>query len=46
MEKLVGTSNADPGSSAFLNPGSGMGGKFGSGSRIRNEHPRSFFREL
>ncbi len=38
---------ADPGSGAFLTPGSGIriqGTKSGSG--IRNEHPRSFVREL
>ncbi len=34
----------DPGSGAFLTPGSGMGKKSGSG--IRDEQPGSYFREL
>ncbi len=42
----VNTSVADPdpGSSAFLTPGSGLGKK--SGSWIRNEQPGSYFLEL
>ncbi len=36
----------DPGSGAFLTPRSGMGNKARPGSGIRDEHPRSFFREL
>ncbi len=38
----------DPGSGAFLTPGSGIqdGKKEGSGSGIRNEHPGSNFLEL
>ncbi len=38
----------DPRSGAFLNldPGSGMGKKSGSGIRIRDEQPESYFREL
>jgi hypothetical protein len=38
----------DPGSSAFLTPGSGMGKKSGSGSRIRirDEKTGSYFLEL
>jgi hypothetical protein len=34
----------DPGSGAFLTPGSGMGKKSGSG--IRDEQPGSYFLEL
>jgi hypothetical protein len=39
---------ADPGSGAFLTPGSGMGKKSGFGSGIRDEQPDhgSYFREL
>jgi hypothetical protein len=33
-------------SGAFLTPGSGMGARSGSGIRIRDEHPGSYFREL
>ncbi len=42
------TSVADPGSGALLTPGSGMGKKSGSGSKIqiRDEQPGSYFREL
>ncbi len=40
------TSVADPGSGAFLTPGSGMGRKSASGSGIRDEQPRSYFLEL
>jgi hypothetical protein len=36
----------DPGSDAFLTPGSGMGKKSGSGIRIWDEQPRSYFLEL
>jgi hypothetical protein len=38
----------DPGSGSFLTPKSGMGKKSGSGSgiRIRDEQPGSYFREL
>jgi hypothetical protein len=35
---------ADPGSGAFLNPGSGIGKKIKI--RIRDEHPGLYFREL
>jgi hypothetical protein len=35
----------DPGSVAFLTPGSGKGKKSGSGSGIRDEQPGSYFRE-
>ncbi len=47
-EKKVGTSVADPdpGSGAFLTPGSGMGRKSASGSGIRDEQPGSYFLEL
>jgi hypothetical protein len=37
---------ADPGSGAFLTPGSGMGRKSASGSGIRDEQPASYFLEL
>jgi hypothetical protein len=40
------TSVADPGSGAFLTPGSGMGRKSASGSGIRDEQPESYFLEL
>jgi hypothetical protein len=36
----------DPGSGAFLSPGSGMGRKSASGSRIRDEQPGTYFLEL
>ncbi len=36
----------DPGSVAFLTPGSGMGRKSASGSGIRDEQPGSYFLEL
>ncbi len=36
----------DPGSGAFLTPGSGMGRKSASGSGIRDEQPVSYFLEL
>jgi hypothetical protein len=44
----VNTSVADPdpGSSAFLTPGSGMGKQSVSGSGIRNEQPGSYFVKL
>jgi hypothetical protein len=44
--RYVRYSVADPGSGAFLPPGSGMGKKSGSGIRIRDEPPGSYFREL
>jgi hypothetical protein len=37
---LNSVADPDPGSGAFLTPGSGMGKK-----QIRDEHPRSFFQE-
>jgi hypothetical protein len=40
------SSVADPGSGDFLISGSGMGNNSGSGSRIRDEQPQSYFREL
>jgi hypothetical protein len=40
------TNVTDPGSGAFLTPGSGMGKKSGSGSGIRDEQPGSYFLEL
>ncbi len=50
-QHVVSVADPDPGSSAFLTPGSGfrysgsgMGKKSGSGSRIRNEQP--YFLEL
>ncbi len=45
---LLFCSVADPESGAFLTPGFGIGKKSrsGSGIRIRNKHPRSYFREL
>jgi len=36
----------DPGSGAFLTPGSRMGRKSASGSGIRDEQPGSYFLEL
>jgi hypothetical protein len=36
----------DPGSGAFLTPGSGIGRKSASGSGIRDEQPGSYFLEL
>jgi hypothetical protein len=36
----------DPGSGAFLTPGSGMGRKSAFGSGIRDEQPGSYFLEL
>jgi hypothetical protein len=44
----ISTSVVDPGSGAFLTPGSGMGKKSQSGSEIliRYEQPGSYFREL
>ncbi len=36
----------DPVSGAFLIPGSGMGKNQDPGSRIRDEQPESYFREL
>jgi hypothetical protein len=43
-----GSGIRDPGSGAFLAPGSGMGKKSGSGSGIwiQDEQPGSYFREL
>jgi hypothetical protein len=43
---IAKTSVADPGSGAFLTPGSGMGRKSASGSGIRHEQPGSNFLEL
>jgi hypothetical protein len=37
---------SDPGSGAFLTPGSGMGKNPELGSGIRDEHPGSYFSEL
>ncbi len=44
----VGSSVADPdpGSGAFLTPGSGMGRKSAYGSGIRDKQPGSYFLEL
>jgi hypothetical protein len=42
MKLWVKSSVEDPGSGAFLTPGSGMGKKSG----IRDEKPGSYFREL
>ncbi len=44
IEPRTSVVDPDPGSSNFLTRGSRMGKK--SGSRIQDEHPRSFFREL
>jgi hypothetical protein len=41
---LSSVADPDPGSGAFLTPGSGMGKK--SGIRIRDEQPGSYFLEL
>jgi hypothetical protein len=46
MEDFPKISVADPGSGAFLNPGSGVGKKSGSAIRIRDEQLGSYFREL
>jgi hypothetical protein len=43
---IAKTSVADPGSGAFLTPGSGMGRKSASGSGIRHEQTGSYFLEL
>ncbi len=43
---ILSVSVADPGSGAFLTPGSGMGRKSASGSGIRDEQPGSYFLEL
>ncbi len=42
----ISVADPDPGSGAFLTPGSGMGEKSGPGSGIRNEQPGSYFLEL
>jgi hypothetical protein len=42
----ISVADPDPGSGAFLTPGSGMGKKSGSGIQIRYEQPGSYFREL
>ncbi len=44
---MISVADPDPGSGAFLTPGSGMGKKSGSGSGIRiwDEQPESHFRE-
>jgi hypothetical protein len=34
---ITSVANPDPGSGAFLTPGSGMGNKFGSGTRMNIE---------
>ncbi len=39
-------SAADPGSGAFLTPGSRMGKKSGSGTGIRDKQPGSYYQEL
>jgi hypothetical protein len=48
MNKTASVAHPDPGSSAFLTPGSGirLGKKSGSGSGIRDEQPGSYFLEL
>ncbi len=48
IKPVCSAADPDPGSGAFLTPGSGMGKKSGSGSgiRIRNEQPGSYFREI
>ncbi len=43
---IAKTSVSDPGSGAFLTPGSGMGRKSASGSGIQHEQPGSYFLEL
>ncbi len=43
---LISVADPDPGSGAFLTPGSGMGRKSASGSGIRDEQPGSYFLEL
>jgi hypothetical protein len=45
MNDFISVTYSDPGCYAFLTPG-GMGKKSGSGSRIRNEQPGSYFLEL
>jgi hypothetical protein len=42
----IDSSVSDPGSDAFLTPGSGMGRKSASGSGIQDEKPGSYFLEL
>jgi hypothetical protein len=42
----ISVADPDPGSGAFLIPGSGMGRKSASGSGIRDEQPGSYFLEL
>jgi hypothetical protein len=44
---MISVADPDRESGAFLTPGSGMGKKSGSGSgiRIRDEQPESYFRE-
>ncbi len=45
---IVSVADPDPGTGAFLTPGSGMGKKSGFGSevQIRDEQPGSYFLEL
>ncbi len=42
----ISVADPDPGSGAFLTPGSGMGRKSASGSGIRDEQPGSYLLEL
>ncbi len=42
----ISVADPDPGSGAFLTPGSGMGRKSASGSGIRGEQPGLYFLEL
>jgi hypothetical protein len=44
--KPTSVADPDPGSGAFLTPGSGVGKKSGSGSAIRDEQNGSYFLEL
>jgi hypothetical protein len=43
---IPSVADPNPGSGAFLSPGSGMGKKSGSGIRFRDEQPRSYLLEL
>jgi hypothetical protein len=45
---IISVADPDPGSGAFLTPGSGMAKRARSsfGNRIRHEQPGSYFREL
>jgi hypothetical protein len=43
---VCSVADPDPGSGAFLTPGSGMGRKSASGSGIRDEQPGSYLLEL